>query len=61
MTNKPRVYILNENEAKQIITPVFYENEHINANVIAPTSKGYFDLILDEGIETHACRQFIGN
>ncbi len=39
--------ILNESEARQIITPVFYENEHINANVIAPTSKGYFDLILD--------------
>lgn len=39
--------ILNENEAKQIITPVFYENEHISTSVIAPTSKGYFDLILD--------------
>ncbi len=39
--------ILNKNEASQIITPVFLENEHINSNVIAPTSKGYFELVLD--------------
>ena len=39
--------ILNKNEASQIITPIFLENEHINSNVIAPTSKGYFELVLD--------------
>lgn len=39
--------ILNENEANQVITPVFLENENINSNVIAPTSKGYFELVLD--------------
>jgi len=39
--------ILNENAALQTITPTFIENEHIASNVIAPTSTGYFDLIID--------------
>lgn len=29
------------------ITPVFEGNEHIKENVIAPTSVGYFDLVID--------------
>ena len=29
------------------ITPVFPGTEHINENVIAPTSIGYFDLVID--------------
>lgn len=39
--------ILSENAALQTITPTFIENEHISNNVIAPTSIGYFDLIID--------------
>lgn len=39
--------ILNENTASQTITPTFIQNEHIANNVIAPTSTGYFDLIID--------------
>ena len=30
-----------------IITPVFEGNEHIANGIIAPTSEGYFDLIID--------------
>ncbi len=29
------------------ITPVLIENEHIKPGVIAPTSSGYFDIIID--------------
>ena len=30
-----------------IITPVFEGNEHIANGIIAPTSEGYFDLVID--------------
>lgn len=30
-----------------LITPVFSGNEHINPNVVAPTSEGYFDLVIN--------------
>lgn len=30
-----------------VITPVFIGNENIASNIIAPTSEGYFDLIID--------------
>ena len=33
--------------ATGVITPVFYQNEHISNNIIAPTSEGYFDIIID--------------
>lgn len=39
--------ILNGNSASQVITPTFIENDHISSDVIAPTSNGYFDLIID--------------
>lgn len=39
--------ILDENSASQVITPTFIENDHISSDVIAPTSNGYFDLIID--------------
>ncbi len=29
------------------LTPVFTENQYIKENVIAPTSEGYFDIIID--------------
>ena len=29
------------------ITPVYLQSEHIAENVIAPTSSGYFDLVID--------------
>lgn len=29
------------------ITPTFYHNDHIKDTIIAPTSEGYFDLIID--------------
>ena len=31
----------------QTLTPVLNGNEHINPGVIAPTSSGYFDIIID--------------
>lgn len=31
----------------QALTPVFYENANIKQGVLAPTSSGYFDIILD--------------
>lgn len=39
--------IRNESSASTIITPVFPGNEHIAEGIIAPTSEGYFDLIID--------------
>ena len=39
--------IRNGSIASGVITPVFYHNNHIKDNIIAPTSEGYFDLIID--------------
>ena len=39
--------IRNNSETKAILTPTLVENEHIKDNVFAPTSSGYFDLIID--------------
>lgn len=39
--------IRNNNSATTIINPVFPGNENIAENIIAPTSEGYFDLIID--------------
>ena len=33
--------------ASTVITPTFTGNEHMAANIIAPTAEGYFDLIID--------------
>lgn len=33
--------------AKTIINPVFSGNENIKQDIIAPTSEGYFDLVID--------------
>ena len=30
-----------------IITPIFNGNDNINSGIIAPTSEGYFDLVID--------------
>ena len=39
--------IRNNPEITETITPVLLENEHIKPGVIAPTSEGYFDIVLD--------------
>ena len=39
--------IKNNNTAKNTITPTFTGSEHIKEGVIAPTSEGYFDIIID--------------
>lgn len=39
--------IREESTTNAIITPVFVGNEHIASNIIAPTSEGYFDLVID--------------
>ncbi len=39
--------IKNNNTAKKTITPTFTGSEHIKEGVIAPTSEGYFDIIID--------------
>ena len=39
--------IRNGSVAAGTITPVFYSNNHIKNTIIAPTSEGYFDLIID--------------
>lgn len=39
--------IRNNPEITETITPVLLENEHIKPGVIAPTSEGYFDIIID--------------
>ena len=35
------------NTASAVIVPVFEGNEHIASGIIAPTSEGYFDLVID--------------
>ena len=39
--------IRSGNTTNTVITPVFNGNDNIAANIIAPTSEGYFDLIID--------------
>ena len=39
--------IKNNTDISSSIVPVFYSNEHISNNIIAPTSEGYFDLDFD--------------
>ena len=39
--------IRNESTTNAIITPIFEGNDNIASNIIAPTSTGYFDLIID--------------
>lgn len=47
-----RILVNNKNirdgsSTSATITPVFEGNEHISSGIIAPTSEGYFDLIID--------------
>lgn len=39
--------IRDNSSASAVITPIFDKNENIAENIIAPTSTGYFDLIID--------------
>lgn len=39
--------IRNNSDISQVITPIFDSNSHIAEGVIAPTSQGYFDIIID--------------
>lgn len=39
--------IRNNSNISQVITPVFYPNSHINSNIIAPNSEGYFEVLID--------------
>lgn len=39
--------IRNGSTANAIITPIFNGNDNIAENIIAPTSEGYFDLVID--------------
>lgn len=39
--------IRDENTVNAVINPVFPGNDNIAENIIAPTSEGYFDLIID--------------
>lgn len=39
--------IRDGNSAMSIISPVFPGNDNIAENIIAPTSEGYFDLVID--------------
>lgn len=39
--------IKNNSTTGTTITPVFTDNENIQNNVIAPTSEGYFDIVID--------------
>lgn len=39
--------IRDENTVNTVINPVFLGNDNIAENIIAPTSEGYFDLIID--------------
>lgn len=39
--------IKNNTALENDLTPVYLESEHIAENVIAPTSKGYIDLVID--------------
>ena len=39
--------IRNNANISQVITPYLYSNNHIASNIIAPTSTGYFDIIIN--------------
>lgn len=39
--------IAQNKELSNVITPVFDGNDNIASNVIAPTSEGYFDILID--------------
>ena len=39
--------IRNQSEVSATINPVFPGNDNIKENIIAPTSEGYFDLLID--------------
>ena len=39
--------IRDENAVNTVINPVFLGNDNIAENIIAPTSEGFFDLIID--------------
>lgn len=39
--------IRDENTVNAVINPVFPGNDNIAENIIAPTSEGYFDLVID--------------
>lgn len=39
--------IRNNSDVSQVITPIFLSNQHISNDIIAPTSQGYFDIIID--------------
>ena len=39
--------IRSSSSATAVVTPTFYHSNHISDNVIAPTSEGYFDLVID--------------
>ena len=39
--------IRDNNSTNTTITPIFLGSEHIASGIIAPTSEGYFDLIID--------------
>lgn len=39
--------VLSNSNFSNTITPVFINNENIKEGVIAPTSEGYFDLLID--------------
>ena len=39
--------ITNETTSSIEITPVIYENENVAQNTIAPSSKGYFDIVIN--------------
>ena len=43
--------IKNNSNFTNTIKPVFEDNENIATGVIAPTSKGYFDIIIDGTIK----------
>ncbi len=39
--------IRSNSSATAVVTPTFYHNDNISDDIIAPTSEGYFDLIID--------------
>lgn len=50
--------IIHESDFTETITPSFYTNENIKDGVVAPTSKGYFNLILD-GTDTDVSYKYV--
>ncbi len=50
--------ILNKTELTQEITPTFPSNEYVKENVLAPGSKGYFDIVIDP-TETDVSFQYV--